>query len=134
MPRSHADINRQVVKMHFDEMTVIVDGRPDFFQMQRRSLTSSDFKLKLLSKKFPAVFIAYDILYTGGRQVMSLPLTERKILLAEAVEENDSLVLSRYLEQKGKDFFDITKQMGLEGIVAKKKDGIYIPGKSKEWM
>lgn len=130
-------INRQVkTRCILDgELTVIVNGMPDFFEIQRRSLTSNRFRIRLMSQRFPAVFIAYDILYADDRQVMSLPLMERKKLLSEAVTENDSLVLSRYLEKKGREFFSLTKQMGLEGIVAKKKDSLYIPGKrTREWI
>ena len=70
------------------ELIILRDGKPDFFEIQRRSLTSNLFKIRLASERLPAAFAAFDILFFKDRQVMDLPLMERKELLAEAVIEN----------------------------------------------
>ena len=60
---------------------------------------------------------------------------ERKKLLNKAVKENDRLSISRYIETNGIELFALTKERGLEGIVAKRKDSRYACGKrTKDWI
>ena len=42
------------------ELHVFQDGKSDFFAIQRRTLTSDPFRIRQHSKKFPAVFTAFD--------------------------------------------------------------------------
>lgn len=117
------------------ELIVVRDGMPDFHEIQRRSLMSDQFKISLAAKKYPATFTAFDILYYDGRAVMERPLTERRQLLEQAFRENERLALSRYIEREGIRFFQLAKEMNLEGIVAKKKDSRYHPDtRTKEWI
>ena len=117
------------------ELAVLVDGKPDFFEIQRRSLTSNEFKIRLMSQKHPASFIAFDILYDTDHETVSIPLLERKKLLQDAVNENERLAVSRYIEQNGIAFYKLAEQQDLEGIVAKHKDSKYFFNKrSKDWI
>jgi len=117
------------------ELIIVRDGKPDFFEIQRRSLTSDPFKIGLASKRYPATFTAFDILYHKDRQVTDLSLMERKRLLAETVMENERLAISRYIENDGIAFYKLAEENGLEGIVAKKKESRYLPGvRTKEWI
>lgn len=117
------------------ELIVIKDGKPDFFEIQRRSLTSNEFKIRLQSNKYPASFTAYDILYYEDHEVVTLPLMERKKLLEKAIIESDRLAISRYIEKHGIEFYKLTEQQDLEGIVAKKKDSKYFFDKrTKDWI
>ena len=60
---------------------------------------------------------------------------KRKQLLEKTVRENDRLSISRYIETNGIALFELTKQRGLEGIVAKRKDSRYVCGKrTKDWI
>ncbi len=132
-----AEIHRQAkIRCILDgELIVIKDGKPDFFEIQRRSLTSNKFKIRLQSNKYPASFTAYDILYYHDHEVVTLPLMERKRLLEDAVTENDRLAISRYIDNHGIDFYKLTEQNDLEGIVAKRKNSKYIFEKrSKDWI
>lgn len=117
------------------ELIVIKDGKPDFFEIQRRSLLNNDFKIHLQSAKYPAAFTSFDILYYKDRAVCELPLMERKKLLLSIVTENDRLAVSRYIEQKGVDFYKLAEENDLEGIVAKRKDSKYYFGKrTNDWI
>ena len=44
------------------ELVVLTDGKPDFYALQKRSLMSDEFKIKLAEKHNPIQFVAYDIL------------------------------------------------------------------------
>lgn len=133
-----AEIHKQVnCRCILDgELAIIKDGKPDFFEIQRRSLMGNPLKIKLASQQYPACFTAFDILYYQDHLVTDLPLTERKALLQSVViSENDRFAVSRYIEQQGTAFFELAKQQGLEGIVAKRKDSRYhFDKRTKEWI
>lgn len=134
-----ADLHRQVNQICIldGELMILKDGKPDFYEIQRRSLMSNRFKIELASRQYPASFIAFDILYYGDRgDITHLPLTERKILLQSCIAiESGRMAISRYIEERGTDLYEIAKQQNLEGIIAKRKDSIYIQGKrTKDWI
>lgn len=111
------------------------DGKPDFYALQRRSLMTDDFRIRLAAEKAPVQFVAYDILYCGGEDLTGKILTERKKILAREVKEGNGLSVSRFIEGAGRAFFELAKREGLEGIVAKKKSGLYHIGKrTRDWV
>lgn len=117
------------------ELIVIVDGKPKFSEIQRRSLMSNKFRIDLASKQYPASFTAYDILYYDDIPVMDRPLMDRKNLLQNAFNENGTLALSRYVLKNGIALYELAAKQGLEGIVAKKRDSLYYPGKrTVDWI
>ena len=117
------------------EITVFKDGKLDFSIVQRRSLLTSKVKVDLMAARYPACFTAFDILYYEDRQVTDLPLMERKKLLSQTVAECDRISVSRYIEEKGVDFYNLVAGQELEGVVAKRKDSLYHMSKrTKEWI
>lgn len=111
------------------------DGKPDFYAMQRRSLMTDSFKISLVAKSNPVQFVAYDIIYYNGQDLTDKPLMERKEILTYAVSEGNSLTISRYIENNGVAFFELAKSQELEGVVAKRKDGLYHIGKrTYDWL
>jgi len=117
------------------ELISLKNGKPDFHEVQRRSLMSNPFKISLAAKKQPVSFMAYDVLYIGNESVTSRPLTWRADALSELVSESVSLALSRRIDHDGVALFEATKAQGLEGIIAKRKDSLYFPGKrTKDWV
>lgn len=118
------------------ELAVIKDGRPDFFEIQRRSLMSNPFKIQLAASKYPACFTAFDILYMDGALVTDRPLMERKELLEGVVKsESEHFAVSRYIPEKGVSFYELARRQNLEGIVAKRLDSKYYFGKrTKDWI
>lgn len=117
------------------ELVIFKDGRPDFYSLQARSLKKDPFKIKLAANKLPVQFVAYDMIYVDGERITEKPLMKRKEMMAENLSESNGLSISRYIEKDGIAFFDLAKKQGLEGIVAKKKDGKYYIGKrTREWV
>lgn len=133
-----SEIHRNVnVRCILDgELAVIKDGKPDFFEIQKRSMMSNPVKIYMAAKKYPACFTAFDILYYDDHQVMDLPLTERKEFLQKAVQsENSRFAVSRYIEKNGISFYNLAEQQELEGIVAKRKDSkYYLDRRTKDWI
>jgi bifunctional non-homologous end joining protein LigD len=117
------------------ELVVMDNGRPDFYELQRRSLMTDKFKIELSARQRPVRLVIYDILYLDHESLLDKPLMERKRLLEEHITESDSLAISRYILEKGKEFYQLVAAQNLEGIVAKKKESIYQMGKrSKYWI
>ncbi|HVS90812.1 MAG TPA: DNA ligase D [Mucilaginibacter sp.] len=81
-------------------------------------------------------YYVFDILWYDGHNLMEMPLADRRKILEKILPKNDDRVrLSQVFDVKGNDFFDAAKRMGLEGIIAKKKDSAYIPdARSKAWL
>ncbi|MEZ4357384.1 MAG: RNA ligase family protein [Eubacteriales bacterium] len=131
------NINRQIKKRCIldGELIVTIDGKPNFYEIVRRLITSNKLRIELLSGKYPASYVVYDILYIGDKDITGRSLLERKDILNKNLIENEKIALSRFLPEKGIEFFDLANQNGLEGIVAKKADSIYYPGtRTKEWI
>lgn len=133
-----ADLHKQVKKRCVldGELMILKDGKPNFYEIQKRGLMSNSFKIELLSKRMPASFIAFDILLYDDKDLIHLPLIERKKYLQKAVyKETDRMALSRYITDNGIAFYNLAKEQELEGIVAKRKNSIYIEGKrTKDWI
>lgn len=129
----HKQVKEKCILDH--ELVVIKDGVPDFYEVQKRALMSNPFKIKLSADKYPASIIAYDILYYKDKDITMLPLVERKKYLSDVVNESLILTVSRYIENDGIKLFELVKEKGLEGIVAKKKNSYYWQGKkTKDWI
>lgn len=131
------NLHEQVkVKCNLDhEMLVLRNGMPEFYEVQKRATMTNPFKIKLSSERYPASIIAYDILYYKDKDITMLPLIERKKYLQDVVIVNDMISVSRYIEDNGIMLFDLVKEKGLEGVVAKKKSSLYWQGKrSKDWI
>jgi bifunctional non-homologous end joining protein LigD len=80
-------------------------------------------------------FYVFDILWLDGRDLMDLPLFERREILKQLIPEDNIIRYSENFEASGIEIFETAGKMGLEGIIAKKSDSTYTPGlRSKEWL
>ena len=118
------------------ELLCLVGGKPSFETIQRRSLMSNRYKIELDAQRFPATYVAFDCLYYDGEDLTMQPLTERKKILEKAVTESPRMAVSRAFDAgQALALFQIAKEQGLEGIVAKRKESLYFQGKrTREWL
>ncbi len=103
----------------------------DFDTLQLR-LHPAASRIAKLSKEIPASFVAFDLLAVGGRDVMTLPQSERRELLERLLANSGPPI---YLTPMTRDR-DVASEWlarfegaGLDGIVAKPAVGTYQPGK-----
>jgi bifunctional non-homologous end joining protein LigD len=81
------------------------------------------------------LYYLFDVLWYEGHDLTSLPLLERKRVLETIVPRSDILMVSNYFDAPGTDFFATAREMGLEGMIAKRADSIYEPGKrTTHWL
>jgi bifunctional non-homologous end joining protein LigD len=111
----------------FDGEIIAYDskGTPSFQALQNLG-RNQDTKIE---------YIIFDLLFLEGKNLMDLPLIERKKLLAKILSKYPELTFSSHIEENGIKFFEEAKKKNLEGIMAKKIDGRYLPGKrSDSWL
>lgn len=129
----HLKVNRQPAILD-GEIVVFENGKPSFTRLQSRGRMAKAGRIEKAANDRPAVFIAFDVLYTEGRPVIKLPQLERKEILKDMILQGSELILSKHIMKDGIDFFNACAGAGLEGTVAKKADGIYLPGRrSPNW-
>jgi len=81
------------------------------------------------------IYYVFDLLWLEGKDLTGLPLTERRALLSSIVPADGIIRYSESFETSGTEFFAAAQKMGLEGIIAKKKDSLYTPGvRTREWL
>jgi bifunctional non-homologous end joining protein LigD len=108
---------------------------PSFQNHQRRMNIDSSREIEILSKELPATYYFFDILYLDKKNLQDLPFLERRKILSEVVRESIRIKKSDFIEEIGKQIFDSTKRMGLEGLIAKYKSSKYVQGiRSREWL
>jgi DNA ligase D-like protein (predicted ligase)/DNA ligase D-like protein (predicted 3'-phosphoesterase) len=117
------------------EIVVMKDGRPDFQTLIQRKQNINTNEIRYLSGKFPATYIIFDILEKDGEELQDIPLMERKRILKDSVKEGKFVVLSIFVENTGEAYYKAALEKGVEGIMAKKKQSSYEPGKrSGNWL
>ena len=121
-----------------DGEIVVLDkktGIPSFQNHQRRMNIDSTREIKIFSRQLPATYYFFDILYLDERNLQDLPFLERRRILSEVVRENTRIKKSDFIEERGKEVFDTTRRMGLEGLIAKHKSSKYVQGvRSRDWL
>jgi DNA ligase D-like protein (predicted ligase) len=117
------------------EIVVLKEGIPSFSDLQRREHLDDSFKIRLLSEEIPAVYIPFDILALRGKDTTEIQLLSRKELLKKTVSESPRIIVCPYIAEKGKQYFEEAVRAGFEGVMAKKRDSRYYPGKRSEvWL
>ena len=112
--------------VHGEIVVVNEQGVPDFGGLQNWR-SEADGHL---------AFYIFDILWLEGKDLMALPLTERRKILKKNIPSGHPVIkLSDTFDASGSSFFALAEKMQLEGIMAKKADSLYIPGnRSKDWL
>ena len=117
------------------EIIVMNDGKADFQTLIKRSQNTNARDIDHMARKFPATYVVFDILEKEGKELLDTPLMERKKILENNVKEGKFVVLSLFVEDTGVDYYRAALEKGVEGVMAKKKDSLYEPGKrSNNWL
>jgi DNA ligase D-like protein (predicted ligase)/DNA ligase D-like protein (predicted 3'-phosphoesterase) len=130
------ELQRQAHGVVLDgEIVILNGGKVDFQALLERGKATSPTEIELRTKQSPAAYIVFDILEKDGKQLLDLPLMERKKILKTAVQEGEHVLLADYVEGKGESYYKAVLQKGLEGVMAKKKNSPYEPGlRSGNWL
>jgi bifunctional non-homologous end joining protein LigD len=83
------------------------------------------------------VFIAFDLLFLNGRDLRPLSLIERKAMLEKLLAKlpaNSPVQFSGHVTGQGPGFFALACKRRLEGIISKRVNSPYRPGRSGDWQ
>ncbi|MGH2857297.1 MAG: DNA ligase D, partial [Solirubrobacteraceae bacterium] len=108
--------------------------RPSFERLQRRMHVRSASAVRRLAASTPVVYAIFDILYLDGRSLMGLPYEQRRRRLEELELSGEGWRVPAAHLGRGRALLDATEAQGLEGVVAKRLDSRYEPGRrSASW-
>ncbi|MBC7388560.1 MAG: DNA ligase D [Opitutaceae bacterium] len=110
-----------------DGEVVVLDSesKPNFQLLQHYPDTPEDSTL---------MYYVFDILQFKDKDLYNLTLLERKEILKKLIPENSIIRYCDHVVNGGKEFFKWVSEQGLEGMMAKKADSLYYPGKrTTEW-
>ncbi|HST49929.1 non-homologous end-joining DNA ligase [Jatrophihabitans sp.] len=110
------------------------DGLPSFARLQRRMHVGQAGTALRLSGTDPIRFLVFDVLHLDGRDTVGLPYLERRGLLAGLELDGASWQCPPYFAGNGALVLRASKELGLEGVVAKRLSSTYRPGRrSPDW-
>jgi bifunctional non-homologous end joining protein LigD len=79
-------------------------------------------------------YFAFDCLMLNGNDLRSEPLLVRKTLLKRILNKSPHIKYTDHVVAEGKQLFSSVEKLGLEGIVGKKADSVYVGGRTKDWV
>jgi bifunctional non-homologous end joining protein LigD len=83
----------------------------------------------------PVVYVLFDLLWDNGRDLTGKSVIQRRERLQEIITPVAGIQVGGYLERREMELFQLAKDKGLEGIIAKRKSSVYWPGKrSPDWL
>jgi bifunctional non-homologous end joining protein LigD len=111
------------------------DGRPSFQKLQGRMHLTSEHAVRRLSQSEPVHFVIFDLLWLDGRSLMELPYAERREKLVELGLNGPTWRTPANHVGDGAAMLEASRAQGLEGIIAKRLDSPYAPGRrTPNWV
>jgi len=112
------------------------DGRPSFARLQHRMHVTNQREARRRAASDPVTFVAFDVLYLHGRSLLSARYDERRAMLESLRLSGQTFITTdSFRDVAGQDILAAAVQNGLEGVVAKRRDSAYRPGRrSPDWV
>jgi bifunctional non-homologous end joining protein LigD len=133
-PLGEALGSRQVV-LDGEIIALDAEGRPSFEALQGRMHLADSARARRLAQQSPVTYMLFDLLHLDGRSTLDLPYHERRRLLEELALQGERWAVPPSHPGPGADLLAAARASGLEGVVAKRTDAPYRPGRrSAEWV
>jgi len=113
----------------------------EFLPFQETVQRKRKYDIADKTKEIPLKYFAFELLYKNNKSFIDEPFTERRKTLENTISTTKDLAIDVVLianqeevsnENKLEKMFDEAVKKNLEGVLAKKKDGVYKPG-AREW-
>ena len=119
-----------------DGEVVVLDeqGRPSFSLMQQRTGIRAHGRQAAARPELPILYYIFDLIYLDGYDLRRVGLDDRKRVLRQILPVGEMVRYSDHQAGQGVALFQVAKQKGLEGILAKKCDSWYEERRSREWL
>ncbi len=112
-------------------------GRPDFGLLQTRMKLTRKAEIEAAARKTPVHFMLFDLLHLDGQSTVGLEYCQRREILEQAVEatKDGHVQVPPDMDLSLADAVQSSKELGLEGIMAKRVDSTYSAGRrSRSWV
>src|SRR5215470_136650 len=114
------------------EVVAFEGTRTSFERLQKRiGLTNPR---EVAASKVAIYYYVFDLLRLDGKDVTGLPLRDRKRLLRDAIEFHDPLRFTTHRNTNGETYLSEACSKGWEGLIAKRAEGRYVHGRSRDWL
>jgi bifunctional non-homologous end joining protein LigD len=127
VPASQAVLDGEIVAFGGEQW-------PSFEAIQQR-MNLSPAQSRLLAPEVPVTYLAFDLLSLEGRPLLDEPYAQRRAMLDElGINGPHWQTPPSFADAAGPDVLSVSRQHGLEGVVAKRLSSRYEPGKrSQSW-
>jgi DNA ligase-1 len=137
-PEVAAALTRSPDAIYDGEIVAMRDGRVLPFRQLQARLQRKTIDDELLAE-VPLAYVVFDLLALGGDFLIDEPLVRRRELLAQALVPSNAIVLSPFdrieevLALDVNDRFAAARARGNEGLMIKRSDSPYAPGRRGKW-
>jgi bifunctional non-homologous end joining protein LigD len=110
------------------------DGRPSFNALQNRAQLKTAKEIAAAQRDTPVVLVCFDLLHFAGLDIRNAPYADRRRYLSQCLLQSAHLQLV-HVSNDAEKLYAAALESGFEGIVAKRSDGTYQPGKrTSAWL
>ncbi len=110
-------------------------GVPSFELLQERLHLSGDEQVARAEARIPVIYYVFDLLYLDGLDLRAVPLDDRLETLARVLLPAPAVRLVEELPADGETAYHVATSLGLEGVMAKRRDSTYDSGRrSHAWV
>ena len=110
-------------------------GRPSFEEIQQRMGLTSESEIRRKMKEVPVTYMIFDVMWQDGRSLLNETYVDRRKKLEGLKLKGNSWQTPPYERGGGQTMLDASREAGLEGIMGKKLDSRYEPGRrSGVWV
>lgn len=104
-------------------------GRPSFAALQPRMHLRGEAAMRRLAQSSPVTYVLFDLLWLDGHSLLELPYVDRRAHLADLVLDGEHWCTPEFHVGEGTALLAATREQGLEGVIAKRLDSLYTPGR-----
>src|SRR5699024_9743286 len=111
-------------------------NRPDFGLLQKRGRLTKKREVERVAERIPVHYMVFDVLHTAEHgDLTDRPYTERREILRDLVTSGMQVQVPDDMGDELDHAMDVSEELKLEGIIAKRDDSTYRPGKrSDDWI
>jgi bifunctional non-homologous end joining protein LigD len=109
------------------------EGRASFSLMQQRTGIRKRGRRVAGRSDVPVIYYVFDLIYLEGYDLHRVPLEQRKQVLSQIVTPSEIIRYSDHFDD-GRALFEVARQKGLEGIIAKRRESCYEERRTGEWL